>query len=244
MTAVQPRGITRSVDRPTNSSAGRFSAATRQSNRISSTAAQNRASRTSTTASRQPHRVNSVTGRNRASLSRTSTAANRQTAANREAFVKNHASEHHNGNWQRGWNRHHAHFHNHKVFVFVDGFWWGLDPGIYPYYAYDYPYDSYDYPYDANGYDPYDYYYGNPYGYYTYSPYGDDDANLGSGQSTGNSTISAAQSELAKLGYYDGAIDGTIGDQTEAALARYQEDNSLSVTGTLDTATLQSLGIR
>jgi hypothetical protein len=128
--------------------------------------------------------------------------------------------------------------------VFVDGFWWGLDPGIYPYYAYDYPYDSYDYPYDANGYDPYDYYYGNPYGYYTYSPYGADDANLGSGQSTGNSTISAAQSELAKLGYYDGAIDGTIGDQTEAALARYQEDNSLSVTGTLDTATLQSLGIR
>ena len=56
--------------------------------------------------------------------------------------------------------------------------------------------------------------------------------------------MSAVQSELSKLGYYNGAIDGTLGDQTEAAIARYQEDRDLSVTGTVDAATLQSLGIK
>ncbi len=62
--------------------------------------------------------------------------------------------------------------------------------------------------------------------------------------STGNSaTLSAVQSELAKLGYYQGQIDGVEGDETEAALARYQQDHDLSVTGTLTAATLQSLGL-
>jgi Putative peptidoglycan binding domain. len=118
---------------------------------------------------------------------------------------------------------------------------------LYPYYAYDY------YPNDDYGYNPYGYSYGsfddysaNPYDYYNYSPYNYDDQSgyAASGQSEANATVSAVQSELAKLGYYDGAIDGTLGDQTEAAIARYQEDRDLSVTGTMDTATLQSLGIR
>ena len=123
------------------------------------------------------------------------------------------------------------------MFVFVNGFWWGLDPGYYPgaYYPY---YDYGDYPYNS--------YYGNPYDYYNYSPYNDDDqpGYSDSGQSAANATVNAIQSELAKLGYYNGAIDGTLGDQTEAALARYQEDRDLSVTGTVDAATLQSLGIK
>jgi N-acetylmuramoyl-L-alanine amidase len=55
--------------------------------------------------------------------------------------------------------------------------------------------------------------------------------------------VSEVQSELAKLGYYRGAIDGVVGDETQAALARYQEDRDLSVTGTLTAATLQSLGL-
>jgi peptidoglycan hydrolase-like protein with peptidoglycan-binding domain len=54
--------------------------------------------------------------------------------------------------------------------------------------------------------------------------------------------VSDVQSRLAKLGYYHGGIDGMMGDQTEAALARYQQDHDLSVTGTLTSATLQSLG--
>ncbi len=56
--------------------------------------------------------------------------------------------------------------------------------------------------------------------------------------------MSAVQSELSRLGYYNGAIDGSLGDQTEAALARYQQDRDLSVTGTVDPDTLQSLGIK
>jgi len=123
------------------------------------------------------------------------------------------------------------------VFVFVDGFWWGLDSGYYPWAYYPY-YDYGDYPDNS--------YYGNPYDYYNYSPYNDDDqpGYSDSGQSAANATVSAIQAGLAKLGYYNGTIDGTLGDQTEAAIARYQEDHDLSVTGTVDAATLQSLGIR
>jgi hypothetical protein len=190
---------------------------------------------------RQPSRAGSIAGRNRVSDPRTS-------AANRQRFVQNRASERHNGNdWHRDWDRHHAHFHNHKVFVFVNGFWWGLDPwDYYPYYAAGYPYDYYgDYPYDSSGYGyPSDYnsgYY--PYDYY--QGYNDNDSAYNApDQYANNPTVSAVQSELAKLGYYNGTIDGSVGDETEAALGRYQQDNDLSVTGTIDAATLQSLGIK
>jgi Putative peptidoglycan binding domain len=249
VSAVRPQGLKRPVTRATRPYVGRSAAVTPQPNRVSSIRGQGRATapRISTTTSRQPNRVGSVAGRNRVSNPRTSTAANRRTAANRQSFVRNHASERHDGNWHRDWDRHHSHFHNHKVFVFLNGFWWGLDPWFYPYYAYDY------YPYDDYGYNPYDYgngypddYSVNPYDYYNYSPYNyDDQSGYGdSGQSLGNATVSAVQSELAKLGYYSGTIDGLVGDQTEAALARYQQDRDLSVTGTVDAATLQSLGIK
>ena len=68
-------------------------------------------------------------------------------------------------------------------------------------------------------------------------------AAVDSDQYGSNTTVSAVQSELAKLGYYRGAIDGVEGDETQAALARYQEDRDLSVTGTVTAATLQSLGL-
>jgi hypothetical protein len=173
---------------------------------------------------------------NRVSDLRTSTAANRQS------FVKNHASERHEGNWHRDWDRHRAHFHHNRVFVFVGGFWWGLDPGYYPsdyypYYDNGYP-NNYDYGYPSDnysGYYPYDYYQGNN---------ENDAAYAAPDQYANNPTVSAVQSALAKLGYYNGEIDGTLGDQTEAALARYQQDRDLSVTGTVNAATLQSLGLR
>jgi hypothetical protein len=170
--------------------------------------------------------VGSIAGRSRVSDSRTSTAVNRQS------FIKNHAFARHDANWHRDWDRRHAHFHHGQVFVFIDGFWWGLDPGFYPF------------DYYADGYDPYDYY-GSPYDSYDNYPYDYDDqsASVDSDQYGNNSTVSTVQSELAKLGYYHGAIDGGVGDETEAALARYQEDHHLSVTGTLTAATLQSLGL-
>ena len=149
---------------------------------------------------------------------------------------RNHVIARHSADWHRDWDRRHRHFDHGHVFVFIDGFWWGLDPGFYPYYAYDnYPYDDYDY---ANNSYPYD--------YYQYSPnnYDDEQGSAPSDQGADIATVSAVQSALAKLGYYQGAIDGVDGDQTQAALARYQEDKDLSVTGTLTAATLHSLGLR
>ena len=201
---------------------------TRQQNRAGSLARQNgrvSSQETSAAANRQPNRVGSIAGRNRVSDPRASTASNRQS------FIRNHAFARHDANWHRDWDKHRAHFHNNVVFVFVDGFWWGLYPwDYYPYYAYAY------YPYD---------YYDNPNDYYDYSPYdyNDQSAYVDSDQYGNNTTVSAVQSELAKLGYYHGSIDGVVGDETQAALARYQEDHDLSVTGTLTAATLQSLGL-
>ena len=73
--------------------------------------------------------------------------------------------------------------------------------------------------------------------------YDDHSAYVGSDQHGSNASVREVQSELAKLRYYRGAIDGIVGDETQAALARYQEDHDLSVTGTLTAATLQSLGL-
>jgi peptidoglycan hydrolase-like protein with peptidoglycan-binding domain len=72
------------------------------------------------------------------------------------------------------------------------------------------------------------------YGYYNgYAP---------SGQYS-NTVVNAVQSKLASLGYYHGAIDGVLGDESQAALARYQQDQDLSVTGTVTSATLQALDL-
>jgi Putative peptidoglycan binding domain len=170
---------------------------------------------------RESNRVDSTVGQERVSDPRISTAANRQS------FMKDHAFARHDANWHRDWDKRRAHSHHGRVFVFIDGSWWGLYPRDY-------------YPYDASDYYPYDYYdYNNyPYGYDDQSPYADSD------QYESSSTVRAVQSALAELGYYRSAVDGVDGDETQAALARYQEDHDLSVTGTLTAATLQSLGLR
>ena len=187
------------------------------------------------TANGQLNRVNPAVGQNRGMNPRPSTAQNRQS------FVKNHAFARHDGSWHRNWDKHRAHFDHGHVFVFVNGFWWGLYPwDYYPYYDYgygDYPYDySYGYPDDYGQYpdDGYGYSSSDPYSYYNgYPP---------SGQYS-NGVVSAVQSKLASLGYYHGTADGVLGDETEAALARYQQDQDLSVTGTVTTATLNALGL-
>jgi hypothetical protein len=167
----------------------------------------------------------------RTSNAQSSTAV-RKAMANHRVFAR------HDGNWHRDWDRHHAHFDHGHVFVFTDGFWWGLYP--WDYYPYDasssYPSDSYGYPYSYNDYpyDSYDYNTQDPYSYYN---------GYTAPTQNGNGVVSSVQSQLAKLGYYRGAVDGVAGDETEAALARYQEDNNLSVTGTVTAATLQSLGL-
>jgi hypothetical protein len=59
----------------------------------------------------------------------------------------------------------------------------------------------------------------------------------------GASVAAEAQAELRRRGYYDGAVDGVIGPRSRDAIARFQDDAGLAVTGRLSNSTLSALGI-
>ncbi len=156
-----------------------------------------------------------------------------------------HIAERHDGNWHRDWDRRHAHFFHNRFFVFDNGFWCGLDAGFFPW----------DYlPYYAGDYYPYDYYtdiqpdYNTapasayPYGYYT-GVQPDYNTAAYNGAPAADPTVEATQERLAQLGYYNGPVDGIFGPTTRDAVAKYQIDNQLDVTGSLSPDTLQSLGV-
>jgi hypothetical protein len=169
---------------------------------------------------------------------------------------RDHIAERHEGNWHRDWDRRHAHFFHNRFFVFDGGFWFGLDSGFYPW----------DYlPYYAGDYYPYDYYtnaqpdYNTapanayPYGYYTDVQPDDntapanvqpeDNTAADNGAPMADTTVQAVQTELTQLGYYNGPVDGIFGPATRDAVAKYQMDKQLDVTGSLSPDTLQSLGV-
>jgi hypothetical protein len=175
-----------------------------------------------------------------------SAARSAGTAAHRGLNGRtDHISEHHDANWHRDWDRRHAHFFHNRFFVFDNGFWFGLDPGFYawdylPYYADDYyPYDYYtdvqpDYSTATVGAYPYSYYTG------VQPDYNNAATN---GMPAADATVRATQERLAQLGYYNGPIDGIFGPATRDAVAKYQMDQQLDVTGSLSPDTLQSLGL-
>jgi Putative peptidoglycan binding domain len=140
--------------------------------------------------------------------------------------VRNHVVSQHDANWHNDWDKRHAHFDHNRFFVFIGGFWWGLDAGYFPW----------DYlPYYPNDYYPYDYYTdADPYDYnginYNIDP-------------SDSATVQTVQMQLARLGYYNGSIDGVFGPSTRDAVAKYQIANQLNVTGSLSRDTLQSLGL-
>jgi putative peptidoglycan binding protein len=144
----------------------------------------------------------------------------------RVSNVRNHIVARHDANWHNDWDRRHAHFHNGRFFVFIDGFWCGLDAGYFPW----------DYlPYYPNDYYPYDYYTDVDSYDYNNANYNIDPGDSG--------TVQAVQMQLARLGYYNGSIDGVFGPSTRDAVARYQIANQLTVTGSLSPDTLRSLGL-
>ena len=156
-----------------------------------------------------------------------------------------HIAERHVANWHRDWDRRHAHFFHNRFFVFDNGFWCGLDAGFFPwdylpYYAGDYyPYDYYtDVQPDYNTAPANDY----PYGYYT-GVQPDDSTAADNGVPVADTTVQAVQTELTQLGYYNGPVDGIFGPATRDAVAKYQIDKQLNVTGSLSPDTLQSLGL-
>jgi Putative peptidoglycan binding domain len=156
-----------------------------------------------------------------------------------------HIAERHDANWHHHWDRRHAHFFHNRFFVFDNGFWFGLDDGFFPW----------DYlPYYAGDYYPYDYYtdvqpdYNTApdnaysYGYYTGAQPGDNTA-PDNGAPVADTTVQAVQIKLTQLGYYNGPVDGIFGPATRDAVAKYQIDKQLDVTGSLSPDTLQSLGL-
>ena len=56
-------------------------------------------------------------------------------------------------------------------------------------------------------------------------------------------TIANVQVTLQQAGYYEGSITGSLDVQTRAALANYQRDQGLPITGAIDQPTVQSLGL-
>jgi len=66
---------------------------------------------------------------------------------------------------------------------------------------------------------------------------------LSSQQLLAQPNITSAQQILARLGYYQGAIDGNMGSGTSAAIRRFQVANQLRPTGTLTPETKEALGL-
>jgi hypothetical protein len=141
-------------------------------------------------------------------------------AAQQHVFARRTAS------WHRDWDRHRDHFWNGHRCRFVNGEWFIYDTGFYPY-DYGYPYDYYPYAYDPGMYE-------------------DDAADYSQGaydstDQVTDSTVAGAQTQLARLGYYQGEIDGIVGPETRRAIMRYQSDRGLRATGRLNGDTLRAL---
>jgi peptidoglycan hydrolase-like protein with peptidoglycan-binding domain len=58
---------------------------------------------------------------------------------------------------------------------------------------------------------------------------------------SGDSSVADAQNALNSKGYDAGAADGRMGPNTRAAILKFQADNGLPQTGSLDNATRDAL---
>ena len=150
---------------------------------------------------------------------------------------REHVFARRSADWHRDWDRRSDHWwHGHRCH-FVNGFWFIYDTGFYPYdywYPYGYGYYGspyYPYDYDAGVYEGDGADYSSQVAYRSSVPYAD-------------STVAAVQEQLAQQGYYRGEIDGIFGAETRRAVVRYQSDQGLRVTGSLNADTLRALGLQ
>jgi hypothetical protein len=150
---------------------------------------------------------------------------------------REHVFARRSADWHRDWDRRRDHWWNGHRCHFVNGFWFIYDTGFYPY-DYWYPYG---YGYYGSAYYPYDYdpgvYEGGNADYYGQGAYG-------SSEQSADSTVAAVQEQLAQQGYYRGEIDGIFGAETRRAVVRYQSDQGLRVTGSLNADLLRALGLQ
>jgi hypothetical protein len=124
----------------------------------------------------------------------------------------------------RNWDRRQIHNWNHHRFRFFDDGWFAIDGG------YDYPFD-YDYGYDSTPY------------YDDSAPYEDSGAPALWSVADPGSLPAAVQQELARRGYHPGEADGVLGPQTRNAIAAFQNDQRLPVTGRIDRSVLSALNL-
>ena len=142
-------------------------------------------------------------------------------SANREF----NRSNNYGGHWypahtHTNWDRGRAHYWHGHHYRWYNGGWLIFDGGFWPY-DYGYPYYGYD-NYPGTVYQP------------SYvSDYYDATA-----------VATDVQSALADMGYYRGPIDGIIGPMTRQAIEDYQRDRGLVVSGRINRALLESLGLR
>ena len=119
----------------------------------------------------------------------------------------------------------------HRRGVVRDRRWYQSNYNRFALFGGGYYYFDRGYWYPAYGYDP------------VYSSYRFDEPIYGYNSLEPGQVLVNVQRELRRQGYYRGAIDGLIGPQTRAALARYQRDNGLYVTRAIDGPTLAALGL-
>ena len=112
-----------------------------------------------------------------------------------------------------------------------DRSWWRSNYTRFAIFGGGYYYWDRGYWYPAYGYDP------------AYSTYIYDEPIYGYNQLEPRNVLVNVQTELSRMGYYRGAIDGLIGPMTRSALTRFQADNRLPVTSRIDGPTLAALGL-
>jgi hypothetical protein len=117
---------------------------------------------------------------------------------------------------RHGWHHRNWWKENFETIVFVNSGYYFLDAGYW---------------YPAWGYDPlYSYYdYDGP--IYTY------------GNLLPDQVIANVQEALQEAGYYFGQITGSLSVETRAALANFQRDYGLIITGAIDEPTVEALGL-
>jgi Putative peptidoglycan binding domain len=144
-----------------------------------------------------------------------------------EAFKDTHAKKWHrkkdNISYDEAFRRHWHEWHNRN--------WWHdhCDRIVFVTTGYYFLDGSYWYP--AWGYDPLQSYYDYDGPVYTYSDLLPDEV------------IANVQTALQDAGYYFGAITGSLSVDTRAALANFQRDYGLPITGAIDEATVEALGL-
>jgi len=128
--------------------------------------------------------------------------------------------------WDRVWHGHHYHWNN--------GAWVIINDGYYPYA------DSYYYPSSSDVYPDMSYDYGDN----NYAPSTSVVPAPAPIPSQAEDNIASdVQAALQSRGYYHGEIDGIVGDGTRGAIADFQKDNDLPVTGYITKSLLHALGL-